>query len=208
MEVILIACSGSKTEGGSPNYNGSSLSSLLPVGSVRYLMAARLELAGMVDEIPGPDFGGVSPGRKAFLPALERYSGKVYERSQVRNIYPKTKELNILIISALYGLLDAYEPIRLYNHEMKDTTKHGTRLYTWWKAKRLGKLVEEAVFALEPNRVHCLLPQNYLKALMPLSAETFNRRGIECKTYEHPGQGIGILNKWGEDLEGILLEHL
>ena len=71
----------------------------------------------------------------------------------------------MLIVSALYGLVTALEPIRDYDLEMKGTLPNGGRVYTWWKQRRLGVLVHEAIEHFGHATVYDLLSGDYRKAL-------------------------------------------
>lgn len=110
-----------------------------------------------------------------------------------------------MIISGLYGLLDAYDPIRIYNVKMSDTLPNGTKVKTWWKHRRLGAIVEEYIQSNNPTLVHDLLPGDYREALKPWPPKSLQKI---TKVYEYPKEGQGSNWSRGRDLKGIFTAHI
>lgn len=205
MNLVLLACSNRKQSGGIPNYMPSKqLEHALSTESFDRLMNARAELVRSTSKkIPiGPDAGiPSSQVVTQYLPAYQRYTGIVYEQGRVRELYPGQSNIRLVIISALYGLLDGDDSIQEYNLKMDDMMS-GQRLCTWWKRQGLGKIVEEYIHYCSPAAIHDLLPINYRKALCPWPPPSL----CDCmKEYIYPGQGQGSNYRRAEDLERLLL---
>jgi cytoplasmic iron level regulating protein YaaA (DUF328/UPF0246 family) len=167
-------------------------------------MKARAELATLIGYSPGPDLGfDIHTTNLEYLPACLRYSGIIYRRSNLRDLYPKIKEKRITIISALYGLLDAEDDIRNYDLKMDESLPNGQRLYTWWKQQGLGEILCEYVRNLSPVKTHDILSGNYRKATSPWSRRISSSDRI---IYNYPYEGNGSNNHRGRDLENLLYE--
>ena len=109
----------------------------------------------------------------------------------------------MIIISALYGLLDANDLIRYYELKMNDNLKTKTRLSTWWQRHGLRDIVEEYILAQGSPMVHDLLPDTYRNALKPwpLSGIT-----SYCK-YEYPGLYNASNFPRGDDIRKHLISQ-
>ncbi|MDH5647953.1 MAG: YaaA family protein, partial [Candidatus Heimdallarchaeota archaeon] len=99
------------------------------------LMTSRKKLSVILNLPPGPDLGLVGQENPIeFLPAYQRYNGIIYQESNFSSVYPKLSAKNVIIISALYGVLDANELIRNYELKMDHTLPIGAKVKTWWKS--------------------------------------------------------------------------
>ncbi len=206
MNLVLLACSNRKKSGGVSEYTLSKpLEQALTPKSFGKLLRARAELVRSVQKkLPtGPDLGfpDIQTGAM-YLPAYQRYTGIVYNRGRVQELYPRQNKVCLVIISALYGLLDGNDLIQKYDLVM-DETVSGQRLYTWWKLLGLSKIVEEYIQCCAPEVIHDLLPGKYRKALAlsPWPPPSLNNR---VKLYNFPGQGQGSNYRRGEILERLL----
>jgi cytoplasmic iron level regulating protein YaaA (DUF328/UPF0246 family) len=204
MHVVLIACSKRKQVGGYQDYIPSGrLEQALSPESFEKLMNARTELVNSASKyLPiGPDIG-IHGGHVAaqYLPAYQRYTGIVYDRGRVQDLYPGQSNVRLLIISALYGLLDGEDLIQEYDLVMKETIS-GQRLYTWWKRHNLGCIVEEYILACNPAIVHDLLPISYQNALHPWPTEGIRHLWKPLDCY---GLGQGSSYRRGEYVEMLL----
>jgi len=207
MELVLIACSGSKLSGGEPrSQNLSNLSNILSSQTNNKLLSARKVLSFLINLAPGCDLGDDHQNYSIkYLPAYKRYIGNVYKSSQIVDLYPKVKSLQVIIISAMYGLLDANDLIRDYNLAMDCTLPSGTKVMTWWKNKKLGKILEEYILNYKPTCVHDFLSGNYRKSLQPWPPDSI--KDI-VKIYNFPGLGFGANLQRGKILRKILESHL
>lgn len=205
MEIILIACSGEKTQGGISTYQNSFIDYSISIETKVSLLSSRKTLAEMIGLAPGPDFGCFEEQREIlYKPAYKRYSGIVYRKSDITNVFPLIKNKKVVIVSALYGLIDANDLIRDYDLRMDEKLPNGVKLAKWWKTQNLGKTLEEYLLAEQPNCVHDLLSKVYRTAIAPWPPISFTQRDIQYKSYEYPGLGTGSLWHRGEDLRNIL----
>jgi hypothetical protein len=204
MEVILIACCKTKRPGGSAAYAAPALQAYLPPAAWSELLQARRRLGELQGLIPGPDLGGAAGAPVRCLPAYERYAGQMYERADFRSLYPPAQGRKVLIVSALYGLLDAGDPIRDYDLMMAARLPNGPRLSRWWKEHGLADILEEALRALRPTVVHDLLSGDYHRALGQWPPASLRRGGVAVTAYEYPGKGTGSQCLRGDDLRRLL----
>jgi cytoplasmic iron level regulating protein YaaA (DUF328/UPF0246 family) len=206
MELVLIACCKRKQSGGQSEYhNSAALTSNLSTSGYARLMNARRELANIMDSQPGLDLGlqDHDPGL-LFFPAYQRYTGNVYSSSQIATLFPKTISISVVIISALYGLLDANDLIRHYDCAMNDTLPNGVKLKTWWKRQGLGEIVSEYIKEARADCVHDFLSGHYRDALQLWpSGSTEN-----IVSYSYPNQGSGSSWSRGKDIKGFLHDHI
>lgn len=201
LKTIIIPCSGKKLSGGNAEYRSPQLASILGDVDFHKLLVLRKELSELMDLPPGPDIGSAiaEPSLK-YRPAFDRYDGKMYQTAEFRLIFPGFRG-RVLIVSALYGLLDANDHIRDYNLAMKDALLTRERVWNWWRRNGLGAFVEKALNKIETTEVHDLLSSDYRKAIgCPESNSKY-----QIKEYCYPGQGTGSLYRRGEDLKKILL---
>lgn len=134
--LILIPCSGSKKSGGIIEYSTkSSISNYLTSSSREHLLSLRRKLFDYFSISFGQDVSYPNDSTINYMEAYKRYTGM---HSQIyRQIYSSswekiggTQNLDLVIVSALYGLLRYDEPIRYYDITMKDRIGHQT-LKTW-----------------------------------------------------------------------------
>jgi hypothetical protein len=203
VELILIPCSGQKKVGGMVEWPGEpTLASKLNRITWEKLCKARNKLALAIDLPPGPDLGWIakSPAIQ-YLPAFERYQGRLYRGAHFAARFPSLRHKRVLIISALYGVLDPMDWIRNYDLHMKcETTRSHTVAY-WWKENGLGHMVSEAIQLSGAAVVHDLLPEGYRKALSPWPPETIPFNVIE---HSYEGRGMGADHDRGLDLARIM----
>jgi hypothetical protein len=134
--LIVIPCCAAKASGGANiAIQDPFASSLSDTAYTQLCGARRAVLAGIQSEpelltdsytknralLGGPDFGGhANCGR--YLPALERYTGNLYNVPGLRaKLYASIADHNaprVLILSALYGPLHPLSPIQDYNLRM------------------------------------------------------------------------------------------
>jgi len=201
MRVILIPCSGQKIGGGRPEYGQSRLREILGDSQFSGLLDARRELGRLRGFTPGFDLGASDNSVAVeFRPAFERYDGIMYRRADFRRLFSHFPG-RVLIISALYGLLDAGDPIRSYDLSMNDHLPSGDSIWRWWKRRGLQELIAVSLGNLRPTEVHDLLIGSYRKAA--IFPETIDR--FHVKTYNYPGMGFGALYHRGDDLRKLIL---
>jgi len=141
-QILFISiCSAQKNQGGKIGYdrNSSIVSKLRPETQTRLLKLRdtirsrlkKLEFDGfqLSDENnnlqKSEDFDGAASDIAQYLPAIDRYNGRFYNSNTglgVKNQDNKTgkvlialKGYHLLILSALYGIVESHEPIQFYS---------------------------------------------------------------------------------------------
>jgi cytoplasmic iron level regulating protein YaaA (DUF328/UPF0246 family) len=164
-----------------------------------------LELAQIKRQPAGLDLGGSIPATKLqYMPAYLRYSGIIFQRSNFAELFPRARDKKVLIVSALYGVLDAHDSIQMYDAVMTESLPSGVRIHTWWNRNALGAVLHEYIQKLKPDRIHDLLPDSYRKALYPLPARGFDESDQRFILYDNLGQGQGTLWRRGDILCELL----
>lgn len=206
MEIVIIPCSHKKSGEGGHEYHASPLmSSVLSPSNLEKLLQARLDLSHLLGLSPGLDLGSeYNDSNLRFLPAYSRYKGIVYSASKLSAAFPKAQSLQILIISALYGLLEGRDQIRDYDLTMNNTLPNGMRVKTWWKHKGLGTIVAEYIQKTSSIQVYDLLSGHYRDALHPWPPTSIK---AITKLYDYPRQGQGSSWSRGKELKNILAAH-
>jgi hypothetical protein len=118
--------------------------------------------------IEGPEFGGNRPGEAAYHPAYQRYSeGRLYSRliEKAPTFWQTVPEsVEIIVVSALYGLLLWDEPIQDYDchfADFKDDAQRTSIRYIWGDTLTLvlGDFLKQQRFATV-SRVYDLLSES------------------------------------------------
>ncbi len=199
MDIILIPCCKRKVVGGDRKYQTSVLADILDTTTINHLMEARLNLGKQLKLQPGPDLGFQEEENIAYLPAYLRYNGVIYQGGNVRNLY-KQFGGRVIILSALYGLLDANDTIRNYDLAMTDMLPVGMRVSTFWKKHGLRDIIEEYYLAASTAVLHDLLSNTYRKALEPWPSPKI----IHYHAYNYPGLRTASNFPRGKDLKQLL----
>jgi cytoplasmic iron level regulating protein YaaA (DUF328/UPF0246 family) len=200
MKIILIPCSGSKIPGGQTNSQPSKLADRLSPPTFQKLVNARQEIAAILkkDQNHGLGFKDDNEGPK-FLPAFRRYQGLIYAHSDTSRLYPAFKG-RLVIVSALYGLLDGNDLIRNYELSMKDTLPTGMKVHTFWRRHELREILLEIIGWEDAAEVHDLLSGHYREALRPWP----DSKVKNYHPYEYPGLGQGSSFARAKDLKRLL----
>ena len=200
MKAIIIPCSGQKVRGGSSIYIKPRLIDLLGEAEFGRLLALRDRLSVQIGLPPGPDMNTLySESDIRFLPAYERYDGKMYQRAEFRESFPEFRG-RVFIISALYGLLDANDHIRFYDLAMDDRISPNVRVWQWWARNGLRGYLDIALRNIAVSEVYDLLSDKYRNATGSLQTSD----QYQAHQFRYPGLGIGSLYERGNDLKKIL----
>jgi hypothetical protein len=204
MEFILITCSKGKLTGGKHVYQHSKrLADGLGNSTFNRLLELRRELVSLCEK-PLPKglelgFSGYEATAE-YMPAYQRYVGRIYQFARVGKLYPQAKHIRLAIISAMYGLLDADDLIQNYDLRM-DEKLSNIYIYTWWRRYKLGDCLEKYIQACNPEIIHDLLPREYREALQPWPPENLQGR---VKQYNFPGPAAGAMQRRAEVLHQLL----
>jgi cytoplasmic iron level regulating protein YaaA (DUF328/UPF0246 family) len=166
MKLILIASSYKKAPGGEPTHPPSRLKTTLSASTYKQLKSARKELKAILQETSGHTLGIDKAGEKRYQPAYQRNQGFVYLFSDFYHLFPKF-EGRVLIVSAMYGLLDANDYLRNYNLRSGDTLPNGQRVDTFWKQHGIRDILLECISRIAADEVHDLLPEKHRAMLSP-----------------------------------------
>jgi len=192
--LILIPCCGNKRKGGVFQYDSSNgIINNLDLEAGRRLMKLRRQIAQAFKDSPGPDLGFENVTCKVrYLPAYKRYIGHLYsEISQNSWIkLNKTPELRLIIISALYGLVNYNEPIRYYQRKMKDHIYPGRLLKTWWKNHNLSSILLNYIIRNDIEVVHDFLSTDYFYVIRDLHLY-LKKFEVQYIRHTYPGLGSG-----------------
>jgi cytoplasmic iron level regulating protein YaaA (DUF328/UPF0246 family) len=135
---------------------------------VNKVLEARSELATHFSLSPGPDLGSDDAECDVkFMPAWRRYDGSILRAADFVHAWPRASGKAVLLMSALYGLLLADDPIRDYDITMDYRAPDGSRLHAWWKHRGLGVIATECILSFRPAAVYDVLSGKYRKAVAP-----------------------------------------
>lgn len=203
-ELILIPCCLRKRRGGQPVSANAVLASILDQETWLRLCSARVALAKILELEFGGDLEGMghSPA-PPLMPAYRRYDGNLY-RSARLNGGGLGGARRLFIVSALYGVLEAKDPIRYYNLQMKDTLPGRVTVKRWWREQGLLDVILNAVNNSGTTQLHDLLSGHCRDALRGLEG-TLPRK-CAYHPYHYPGLGTGSDFHRGMDLKKLLNE--
>lgn len=205
--LVLIPCCNSKQPGGISEYDRSNciVNCLSPVMAER-LMVLRKQAGIAFEEEPGLDLGfeNIEP-RIDYLEAYKRYKGNLYSKIS-RSSWNKIKqseELELIIVSALYGLVNWNEPIRNYNRTMDDHVHPRRRLNTWWSHKTLSSILLDFVIVNNIKTVHSFLSEKYAHAVQALSSNLKHNK-VEYISHSYSRLGSGSNYHRGVDVNVLI----
>lgn len=157
-------------EKGGTAYNANcSIFNYLTESSREHLLSLRRRLFEYFSIQLGQDIGHHNDSMVNYMEAHKRYTGR---HSQIyHQISPsswgklkKTANLDLIIISALYGLLKYDESIRYYDKTMKDKIRRQT-LKTWWRNNGLCAILKDYINKNNISEVHNVLSNDYNEAI-------------------------------------------
>jgi cytoplasmic iron level regulating protein YaaA (DUF328/UPF0246 family) len=152
--LIVIPCAGRKRLGGEPGLiwtKSRSVVARLGAPNAQRLLECRLDLARRYRYAEGADLGGNDSSAIPLMIACCRYGGNLYRHVEA-TCWPSSERpagVEVIIVSALYGLLLPWEPIRYYNRTMKELVSSRLRLARWWASRGLSELLAEYVKSKE-----------------------------------------------------------
>jgi cytoplasmic iron level regulating protein YaaA (DUF328/UPF0246 family) len=192
--VVLIPESTRKRPGGSTDpLRADAIADALPDAVGRKLQSLREQV---LQKIPARS---VDAGR--FLPAFERFDGNMY-RSIPREAWEdRDPAVEVVIASALRGLVASRDPTPAYHLSMAESTPPFGKMNRWWHAGELPHILAEYLLAVRPKTVVDLLSLEYRESV----AGYENRlKGMNVKTIDFPGMGRASQPRRGEKVAEIL----
>ncbi len=197
-ELIMIPCSGRKTPEGFHSSEGRQIKGDLQPSDARKLEKLRKKVADSFNiSLDSPE--------QSLLPAYKRYSGNLYKKisEQAWKELDNREDVELVIISALYGVIYWDEPIIHYDIELTDPIKSRRRLNTWWKKKGLTEILSNYIEGEKYDVVRSFLSGNYRKALLDLE----DKVDPICLLYEYPSLGSGSNYYRGKDIDDAILDR-
>lgn len=162
-----------------------------------------MELANILQLELSSDLDGADTLSKVdLMPAFRRYDGNLYRNAQLRQQRVANSH-RVFIVSALYGILDARDPIRYYNLRMSDTLPGRITIKRWWRNHGLMDVVVNVVERLGATKVHDLLSGHYRDALRNIPNAI--SKGCSYRPYDYPGMGTGSDYHRGSDVHQLLV---
>lgn len=188
--LVLIPCSSAKES------RSSGLKPESPVEGIMPLRERMVELRGDIS-------------RGTAVPAVSLYNGVLYNQCQgsieaiASGQYP---DIDLLIVSAYYGIVHPAEPIAKYDLRMGNEVA-GTKVYRLWQQWGLGAVLEDYVRRRKIVNVWSLLSNShpyyqYQQALNPFWKNMKNE--VSCRQVTVPGGGQSNPYRRGEWLEQVL----
>ena len=191
--VVLIPESTRKRKGGDPYMKMvDGFAEDLPKAEHDRLFTLRAEVASSWKNDAAKD--GV-------MPAYLRFDGNMY-RGIPEDAWEKRKgNVEVLIASALYGLLASRDTIFAYPHSMAESTPPFGKLNRWWHGQGLPAILAAYLKKVRPKTVVDLLSLEYREAVAGYEA---NLGGIAVKPVDFPGAGRGSQPMRGERVARVL----
>ena len=191
--VVLIPESTRKASGGDPHAKPvDAFASALPAKVRDQLYALRAEVAGTWKNTAAKD---------GLMPAYLRYQGNMY-RHIPEEMWEKRKPgVEVLIASALYGIVASRDTVFAYPHSMAEATPPFGKLNRWWHDRGLPAILASYLEAVKPTTVVDLLSLEYRESVEGYADAM--PKGI-VKKIDFPGMGRASQPKRGEKVASIL----
>jgi pimeloyl-ACP methyl ester carboxylesterase len=192
--LILIACSRTKNTGGVPGYDGEPIGWINERFLQDRIVAKRSHVYFLLKDQKiddafeagrnrlysasnkalghGPDLGGVKAkgDECSYLPAWKRYCGQTYadvgDETWAKHL--SERKAGVLIMSGLYGLIDAAEKIQDYDVHLSDTDTGGQSVKAMWAelyTDTIGHYVSQAYRGKRVKIFNLLADLEYVTAI-------------------------------------------
>ena len=194
--IILITCCGTKNSatGIESIENHNAITNFLSIEKAEKLIQLREKTFDAFNE--NIDF------ESGLMKANERYTGLIYKPISIDtwNKIEHSNSIDLIIFSALYGLLRFNEPILYYNIMMIDYIKERMKLNKWWRINGIGSVLVDYIERNEIKIIYNLLSNAYNAALGNTLSDFKTIKPCLPKGY---GLEKG---KWIEDSIDLLME--
>jgi len=157
--LVLIPCCKEKTANPS---RVAFIQALQDIGNIRAKILRLVQQTPQITNRPENQRGILDPNAPITL-AADLYTGNLYQalgpvlRNAIVGGYP---QVDILIVSALYGLIQLGEGIKEYELRMDDRLIDGTPVWRFWKREGLWRLLQAYVSERNISYVWSLLPDS------------------------------------------------
>jgi hypothetical protein len=204
--LVLIPCCKSKAAVFSEHWSA-------PFPELQQLRNGIIERICETDELFEKDdnLGGILNPDNHPTRALDLYVGNFYYaagNSLKQVASGNIVTVDVLIVSALYGLALLNEGLKKYELRMSDRLQDGTKVYRYWQDKGLATALADYIDSNRINTVWSLLPDS-----MPASPyhqvfkafwEKASANGLNCYHVKVPGAGTGTGYQRGKWLRVVL----
>lgn len=161
---------------------------------------ARDSLARLREEILSKSpAGSVDP--RGMLPAFERFDGNMYREIPADAWSRRSPAVEVVIASALRGLVASRDLVPAYRLSMAETTPPFGKLNRWWHAHGLPGILAAYLSSVRPRIVVDLLSLEYRESVIGYAD---GLAGIPVKTIDFPGMGRGSQPLRGAKVADIL----
>ena len=198
--LALIPDSTRKRKGAAGGGAGPLIAKEMPSENAVRLTALRTAVASAAKLPLGPDLDPDAKKAVELMPAYVRYDGNMY-RHIPREVWERRKDgVEVVIVSALYGIALSREPIRGYGFSMAENLPGLGTLHGWWRQNGLPGLLASYVAKARPQRVVDLLSLEYRKAVDGYRTEL----EVPIEAIDFPGLGRGSQPRRGEVVADVL----
>ncbi|MFX1487030.1 MAG: hypothetical protein ACFFBS_08065 [Promethearchaeota archaeon] len=141
--VCFIPCCKTKNPSGRIEEEGRGLTEKELPYAWNLLMEGRNGMDRIAAERSDVDIDLNSPKTSA----IHLYKGTIYRQFDLNDVLGSIREgrLKLFIISAWYGLVDAFDPLHRYEAKMED------EIAEHWRVHRLDKIIADVLLALRPS---------------------------------------------------------
>jgi len=194
--VVLIPESTRKrTDGSTAAKATDAISDALPE-------AARRKLGDLRDEVVAKSpKGAISTA--GLSPAFERFDGNMYRYIPDDAWARRSPGVEVVIASALRGLVGSRDPIPSYHLSMAESIPPFGKMNRWWHDRGLPDLLAAYLESIRPHQVVDLLSLEYRESVIGYATKL---HGIDVKTIDFPGMGRASQPLRGEMIGEILLQ--
>jgi hypothetical protein len=192
--IVLIPESTRKRSGGaSDSPKGDAIDGTLPAAERQELEALRQKVLQ-----EGPR-GFVDAGR--YLPAYQRFDGNMYRYIPREAWEQRSSAVEVVVASALRGLVASRDPIPAYHLSMAESTPPFGKLNRWWHQAGLPRILAAYLMAVRPKSVVDLLSLEYRESVAGYENWV---PGIAVRPIDFPGMGRASQPRRGEKVAEIL----
>jgi len=138
---------------------------------------------------------------RPLLPAYLRFRGNMYRHIPREAWEERAGDVEVAIVSGLYGLLASRDTTVHYEHSMAEAMPPFGKLNRWWHGNGLPRILAAYLNAVRPTFVVDLLSLEYREAV---SGYDEGLKGIEVKAIDFPGMGRASQPLRGEKVAAIL----
>lgn len=191
--AVLIPESTRKARGGDPYAKMvDGFADALPTARKDALLNLRAEVASKWKNVAAKD--GV-------MPAYLRFQGNMYRRIPQEAWEGRKADVEVLIVSGLYGILASRDTVFAYPHSMAGSTPPFGKLNRWWAGKGLPGILAAYLKATKSKTVVDLLSKEYRHAV---EGYADGLSDIDVTPIDFPGTGRGSQPLRGEKVATIL----